>query len=237
MKLRYYIPIEKSSGYSTRNVLKRFNREDFSHELKSAFNGNRELHGYISTQVWGFLFWKRWVLVLDCDSSVDRDKAIEEVRSMELKYDTMESSPGKFWIIVNYTGSLKKCINLMQAIPGVDRNFIRKCEYDRKIVLRAFPKDGFIPRTTSQYLSEWGSAGDWFHNFKTWWESGTIEWLANHQRVEIQTANAPTATQVEQAELEALRISRESNDELEEYLSRNKSKKKLRLIRLEKEDG
>jgi hypothetical protein len=235
MKLRYYIPVEKSSGYSTRNVLKRFNREDFSHRLKADFNGNQQLQGYISTQVWGFLFWKRWVLVLDCDSIIDRDRAIEEIRSMDLKYDVMESSPEKFWIIVNYTGSFRKCINLMCEIPGVDTNFISKCERDRKIVLRAFPKNGYVPGTINDPYSEChGRVKDWFYSFRNWWRSGTVEWLANHQRVEIQRIAILSSSKIKQSELEAIKTVSFNDVKNSET---KPEKKKLRLIRLEKENS
>ena len=223
MKLKYYIPVEKSSGYSTRQVLKRFNKENFSHRLKADFNGN-QLQGYISTQVFRFLFWTRWVLVLDCDSVIDRDKVVEEIRSMDLKYDIMESSPGRFWVIVNYTGSFRKCINLMEAIPGVDREFIHKCKLDGKIVLRAFPKNGFIPRKVNQTFSEChGSAGEWFHLFERWWcHSGTVEWLANHQRVESESA---INRKEELAKKVIINVKKPEE----------KPEKKIRLIRLDKD--
>jgi hypothetical protein len=242
MKLHYYIPVEKSSGYTTRNVLKRFNRENFSHELKADFNGNHQLQGYISTQVFRFLFWTKWVVVLDCDNVIDRDRAVEEIRSMDLKYDVMESSPGKFWVIVNYIGSFKKCIRFMETIPGVDRDFIRKCQWDKKIVLRAFPKNGFVPSIIALRSECYGYAGDWFYDFKTWWDhSGTVEWLANHQREMIETqrratGEARTATQV------LAELLNQNLDARKEIIAPrlNKTepepKKKLRLIRLEKEN-
>lgn len=196
MSLKYYISLTKS-GYTDNTVLKRFKKEKFSQQLKSDFNRTmnapqeykeNQLRGYISTQVPGFLFWKKWIVGLDCDSQEDRVKAVEEIRSFDLKYEIIESSPGKFWIIVDYTGSLKKCINFMKSIPGVDTQFINKCERDKRIILRAFPKNGFIPHFENPVPSlDHYSCTSWFYDFKKWWNcGGTVEWLASHQRVLVE---------------------------------------------------
>jgi hypothetical protein len=187
----------KPDGYSEKTFLKRVPKETLSMQMKHDFNFNHPLQGfYISTQVFGFLFWKKWVVALDCDSSEDRDRAIEELDSLEFKYDVIESSPYKFWIIVDYVGSFKKCINLMSAIPGVHTDFINKCAWEKKIVLRAFPKNGFIPRhVASPRIECHGKAGDWFYEFKKWWDqSGIVGWLAhqsNRGNVEMRVQTHP----------------------------------------------
>ena len=163
---------------------------------------------------------------------------------MDLKYDVMESSPGKFWVIVDYTGSFNKCIRFMQTIPCVDRDFIRKCEYDRKIVLRAFPKNGFIPRKVNQYEECHGYSGDWFYDFKTWWNnSGVVGWLANHQQEIIEAqwnSDCVGRVVVEQAELAinsaiaAVDVHNFASRKVLAEPKENTKKKRIRLIRLEK---
>lgn len=222
MSLHYLYQVTKSSGYGYHHVLKHFRYDEIGQRLKIDYNAStwdkrisgENLRAYISTKV-GF---RKWVLVLDCDTPENKDKAIEEIRSMDLKYDVMESSLQRFWIIVDYIETFKKSIELMKTIPGIDLEFVNHCAYNKKIVLRAFPKNGFIPRRDgsnrmivgtnvplNSQLTGWNFslAMQWALEFRRYWNGGIVEWLTTQQRKEIEAnknLNEEAEKEVEEVE-------------------------------------
>lgn len=190
MKLRKYRQDISYGAYSAKDILKEVPEDQVGTALKNQYLGNK-LGIVLSSQVSGWwIFRKKWLLVLDCDSLVDKEKTLDELCLLGIKFKVIQSSPLHYWVVTNYIGSFKKCMLIMSAIPGVDKNFIEFCDKYEKIVLRVFPKEGYRPNTAQDFDSFSGRAKLWGELLQRWWggESsgkGIVNWLITKQRGEI----------------------------------------------------
>lgn len=145
------------------------------------------MRGVISSKI-GF---RKWVMVLDCDSINNRDEAIIELQDNGIRYRIIESSPNKFWIITNFVGTVKNCCDKMGTIPGVDREYLASCRNQKLIAVRAFPKAGFVPvevfglssRMNEVAISIISPSGwlDFFNKLVSWFSKPDFMWLVNKQ--------------------------------------------------------
>jgi hypothetical protein len=230
MFLRFYTQTIKYGTYSQKDVLKELTVSSVYIELKKQYlTTEQNLKCVISTQVSGWWkFRRRWILVLDCDSFSDKEKAVEELRLLSIKYKVFLSSPNKYWIVTNHIGSLRSCINFMQCIPGVDREFVACCEKFERVIIRAFPKAGYRPNLVTNYDTFDGKANLWVNLFKSYWGgSPIVNWLINRQRDVIDLAKKETEAQL------ALMKAKEEEEEKrkkEEESRNNKPRRNLRII-------
>ncbi len=234
--LRFYRQHTKHTYGGSHQVFRQYKKLDMVQRLKSDYNNGRDLDGWVTTQIGGFWFFKRWMLALDCDSVEQRDRAIEELRSLNnMRFKVIESSQDRFWIIVNFEASFKKCMQLMDSIPGVDQQYKDHCSLHKKIFLRAFPKNGFVPRflsigynnNTVPYVSLKWRINTWYEEFREWMtQGGVCEWLVLHQQHDIQVRR-----EASQRQLEAMQMmeERKKEEEAKELVSKLKSVGKRRV--------
>ncbi len=242
--LKFYRQHTKQTYGGSNQFFKRYKKMDMVQELKSDYNNERELDGWVTTQIGGFWFWKRWMLALDCDSMEQRDRAMEELRSLNnMRFKVIESSQGRFWILVSYEASFKKCMRLMESLPGVDQKFKDHCRYHGKIFLRAFPKNGFVPRflnigndQTLPYRSFGHRMNMWFDEFREWMtQGGVCEWLVRHQQRDAQVR---IEAERQQAEAVAIFEARKREEEAKEQAKlKSVGKRRVEMSNWEEEDG
>jgi hypothetical protein len=88
-----------------------------------------------------------WFPVIDADNVRKALMANESLIADGLPHVLMESSPGRFWLIVDGNRGIHEATAFMSGIPGQDPSYSKCCAENKRIALRAFPKDdGFIPR-------------------------------------------------------------------------------------------
>jgi len=127
----------------------------------------------ISTKVSPLNSWKYYLMTLDCDS-VDNMKAAEDnLKYRGLKYYVIESSPEKFWIVTSLVGSISEIINSLQYIPGCDSRYARLAKERNECVLRAIPKNGFLPIFPKEIVGDevWVN---WLKELYLWWKEPTV---------------------------------------------------------------
>lgn len=225
--LKFYTQSVKYGTYSQKDVLKRLSGAGIHFVLKKQYlTPEQNLKCVVSTQISGWWkFRKRWLLVLDCDSHENKEKATEELRLLSIKYKVFMSSPNHYWVVTNYIGSFKNCLNFMQSIPGVDREFIGFCSKYKGICLRAFPKDGYRPNLSSNWDSFHGKASLWAEAFlKYWGGSPIVNWLISRQREVISNAKKEAEKLLELKRIEEEELRKKKEEEL-----KNKPKRSLRL--------
>lgn len=226
MKLRKYIQATKYGGYSSnRQILAKVkNDEQFIHILKQKYLGG-VLDGVISTEVKGWWLFKKWILVVDCDDSVNKNLALGELIDSKIGYRVVESSTNRFWIITDFVGSFHECMSLLETIPGCDVEYRSFCNHFGKIFLRAFPKNGFYPSVVGGSNKFGALANRWFELFKMWWTSSIVTWIVSKQREEIRAVE------------EKIQYERLLKQQQEEEVKKIKEQKKFRSLRIDREIG
>lgn len=216
-RLRFYFPDKKVThgvySQSEKDVYVRYNITDFESALKDQYlSTDKNMTGLIGTRI----RWRRWALVLDCDSTEALYRATEDLHLRKIAYRIWVSSPPpamRFWVITDYVSSVRKCIKLMGQIPGVDPDYLGVCQHYKKIALRAFPKEGHRPRLLretilydEEEIDSWGKMRDTFGDgLERWWSSEIISWIMRKQRKVIEEAKRQQAIQ-KAKEAEELRI-------------------------------
>lgn len=105
----------------------------------------------VNTHVDGSFLNKKYFPFLDCDSWNDMIAAKHWIKShYGLNSVEIESSPGKFWVIVDKMMGLKEARSIILTTPGVDENYQVYIKHYRRgykcILVRACPKEnGYIP--------------------------------------------------------------------------------------------
>jgi len=132
-----------------------------------------------------FLGEDMYLMVLDCDTKENKNKAVDYLKKNKTEHFIIQSSPESYWIICNVIDSIPNIITLMRKIPGVDERYINCSERDGVMVLRGFPKPGLVPQfgDTSK-LTEDTMFNHWILNFKAYWESQFIKDFADKQFIE-----------------------------------------------------
>ena len=136
----------RNGAYGSTYSLKMLSIEQMVYRYVSAIvNGSEYIpYIFISTVIEDSLFpWKRkHLLVLDCDSEDGMVAACHWLRTEEnIKYELIESTPGKFWVVTDFIGTWKHVWRVFDQIPGVCEEFRNKyAKKYKRICVRAFPK-------------------------------------------------------------------------------------------------
>jgi len=101
----------------------------------------------------GFLKRCKHVLALDCDSYEDMRLATGYLFAHDVSHAVIESTPGKYWVIVHKVGKFRELHNFMSTIPGVDREYVRLANNRKMFNLRAYPRQGYIPVLVGIWMS------------------------------------------------------------------------------------
>ena len=138
-------------------------------------------YGYITSRVRKHILRRKdeYLMTLDCDSTEDKDVAIEWLDNAGITYFCVRSSLDSYWIICDKIGRVSELCEYMEQIPGVDSKYL-KCSIDQDILLlRAFPKAGFVPKLSStKGLRGSGEFMEWIMNFKRFWTSKRMEQIS-----------------------------------------------------------
>jgi len=143
------------------------------------------------------LLKKEWLLSLDCDGIPDKDMATRHLNgtSWGQNYFVIQSSPGRFWIICDYIGSIKEVTKKLDEIPGVDPLFVNCCKDKKFLNLRGYPKNGFVPIFDDMRLLDTQHASvryrKWVRNFNYYWYSEEMTTIAGYLREVYQKDNPP----------------------------------------------
>jgi len=114
--------------------------------------------------------WRKWFPVIDADSVANKELAVAFLKTKHLPHAVIESSPGKFWIIVGKSMPMKKAIQFRS--PGNDPDFVMFCEKYSYLGIRGFVRDGFTPKLADYWGDDESLAYfasqilDWFKGVK-----------------------------------------------------------------------
>lgn len=120
----------------------------------------------------GWWLWKRdtHVLLLDCDGTGEMLAACNMLKAtLNTGYALIQSSPSKYWIVVDKVGEFLSLVEFANQIPGVDPKFVQKALEFGRFFLRATPLGG------KQALFEDPSGltnplvRDWYLEFEKLW--------------------------------------------------------------------
>jgi len=122
----------------------------------------------------------KYLLLLDVDSVKNCEKTIKWLNSRKIKHIVINSSPSHFWIIGDKIDTVENHTHLMEEIPGIDEKYTRCSRKQGVLLLRGFPKAGFIPKfNNSDRYSGKGLFEKWIIQFKSYWESEDLSEVAN----------------------------------------------------------
>jgi len=125
--LEYYIDTEEDFGYGgSIELRKRISIDEKDVAISQFLSGDADLPKLtISTRVENPWFGRdKFVLFLDIDGLSEVQTTIKWLKVTNYKYVIWESSPNRFWIFVDYIGTIKDCVKKMKTIPGVDREYL-----------------------------------------------------------------------------------------------------------------
>lgn len=100
-------------------------------------------YAFISSQLEKKWFWhaRRHILVMDCDSVSTMAAACHWLKTEEhIIYETIQSTPGRFWIVTNFIGTWKEVWGILRYIPGVCGDYKVFAREYKRLCIRAFPK-------------------------------------------------------------------------------------------------
>jgi len=123
----------------------------------------------------------KYVMILDCDGKTDYTNAINWLNNKHIKFVSVQSSPGKYWVVCDIIDRLDKIINIMEKIPGVDTKYTECSKIQNVLLLRAFPKAGVLPKFDSvENLKGTSEYKRWVLGFKRYWESNDMIEMAGN---------------------------------------------------------
>jgi hypothetical protein len=111
--------------------------------IEMLVKGEKELpYIFVSSKIESNWWADKHLLVLDCDGVGEMAAACHWLKTEEnIRYETIESTPGRFWVVTEYINTWKYVWRLLKQIPGVCNGFRYGSVKDHKqISIRAFPK-------------------------------------------------------------------------------------------------
>lgn len=190
--MKYYTESENYFSYSTHS---KYRRRSFQ-SLMTSLRMHKTCAAFVSTAVYRRFFMQQYIMVLDCDSIEESICAIHCLKTIyHIDYCTIQSSPGKFWIVTDYIGSAKNIVNLMRQIPGVDEKFVDKCYDQGMVTLRAMPKSDIypeIPIFPDQIELSSPHIRRWVNELKAYWENPILQETIKIRRIRESIKNKST---------------------------------------------
>jgi len=177
-RLDFVEETQKSNGYDTLSVNTKIKHKDI---FPNKFNYDQitnidEVSIYVTTRVKKSLMSSSnlYILSLDCDSEIDKNKATGYLEDYSISHYVIESSPSHYWIICNFVDSIHQVVEQMKLIPGVDKSYVDIADKRKVLNLRAFPKNGVIPKFTQNIPESTKSNNlyvQWLRDFAHYWIS------------------------------------------------------------------
>lgn len=188
---------QKSNGYSLTTVYHRKKWNRFWPELVNDSFMLNSMKQFMTTRLPRRLFRRaKHIMALDCDSYNDMRSATGSLFFNQISHCVIESSPGRYWVIADRVGRVKELYPLMM-IAGVDRDYVRFTDYRESFHLRAYPKNGFIPRQVGIWMSRdinsfrthtgntpehYRLYREWLSAFLDYWNSSDMRFVAGNLR-------------------------------------------------------
>lgn len=170
------------------------------------------------TQLFNLFKKKRYIVYLDCDTQSDCTKSLNCLLALypTLRRVVIESSPGKYWIVLDKILNKRDFIEFVSVINGVDQKFVKFLRKTRHICIRAFPKNGFQPRVVDENFQVVSSTDDmlyisgrfsnnqtrhWVQSFVNYWKySEPAKWMMETYLIDhpylIANPNQPSITSI-----------------------------------------
>lgn len=137
--------------------------------------------------------WQRWVLgrksehvmLLDCDGTQEMLAAAHTLATRGIAYVTVQSSPGRYWLVVDRVGPYVDLALEAQTIPGVDQDYIKVLCRTGLLALRVVPEGGKValfPDGGAKHFTN-PLARQWYDDFKWLWDRPEVRERAHTERV------------------------------------------------------
>ena len=158
MKLEFLLGYEKEWGVygAVKQKFKRLSFEQIVQGIQQDFVAKKLIRRFlISSCIDTSIFREKHLMVFDCDSPQNLNLALGCLRrdnydnARDTRCAVYESTPDRFWIITNFIGKFKEIIKKVLLIEGVDQDWLKMCEKQGRLLLRAFPKNAILPRRLS----------------------------------------------------------------------------------------
>lgn len=86
------------------------------------------------------------ILVLDCDDLESMYAAVRILKRDNIQWAGIESSPDHFWIITDKIGTFSELLQILEAIPGVDPDYVKFTKVYERFHLRAISNSAGSPK-------------------------------------------------------------------------------------------
>ncbi len=153
----------------------------------------------------GWWLWKResHVLLLDCDGTGEMLAACNMLKgTLKVGYALIQSSPSKYWIVVDKVGSFPELIDFTNGIPGVDERFIKKAIEFGRFFLRATPVDGKLALFEDPTGLTIPAVRDWYLEFERLWKLPEVQQRYRAEILKIQVKDGSILTAVADPEFQ-----------------------------------
>jgi hypothetical protein len=184
MELKFKRDVKYSGGYNTKVRSKTVPLRDLIRGFKySIKNGDdyesveSELNGFISAKVTAFSN----IMLMDIDYTDFMNEAVEVLENEGIAHTLIESSPNRYWIIVDvFTHTKRSMARKLTEFSMVDPRYIDYVKR-RGAILRAYPKNAFKPTVISSYGDGSTLYNEYVEAFIEYWQLPHIEWILNDQ--------------------------------------------------------
>lgn len=179
MKLRYAIQANRKFHISKKGIIIK-NAYDMSKKRWTYVSSEKLCHKAIEAQKYvcvssilashSLVSGAKMIPIIDVDSYDDLTKALYYIeRHLRVGYCIIESTPEQhhYWVVLDIIDKISTVLNLIQEIPGVDKQYVKYGVKYRDLVLRAVPKLWTIPIfDLNSHTLETPAVIDWVYAFK-----------------------------------------------------------------------
>ena len=150
MTLTYYYSQEKRNSYWGEEKTYKY---DLDKLIKKHIHFSREDiknydNGWISGKVAPFTY----ITLIDVDYEDRKNLTCQTLIAMNISYQVIESTAGRYWIIADWIGYQKKILKLFTNLHHMDLKYGSFCKQNG-IMLRAFIKRASIPTFKESYIA------------------------------------------------------------------------------------
>lgn len=116
------------------------------------------------------------IALMDIDYPDFKDETVEMLKQRKIAHTVVESSPDRFWIIVDKISIKPLIVNFISKFAGVDSKYISMSS-EVGFNLRAFPKGDKVPHIVDSYGTGGKTYRKFIKEFDTYWKNPHISWM------------------------------------------------------------
>lgn len=152
-------------------------REQF---LKAIVDINSTHYYQVTSVVERSGWFKSWfvvpkqVLLLDCDGTAEMLAACNQLKFLELGYALIQSSPGRYWVVVDKVSDFYTLYNIANCIPGVDDEYMKLAKSHGMFYLRLTPWEGKRPLFEGPEGLSDPLVVEWYNAFEELWNQPEV---------------------------------------------------------------